>query len=205
MLVDFSQVSLWLALASITFNPTAWNIAARQEHHTRWLTQLCGGARQGCYAIAAAIFSLGIVRDLLYSRALAAQPTASVLDNLAVRAVGACLFMSGMGFVASSTYALGITGTFLGDYFGILMDKRVTGFPFNVLDNPMYVGSAMSFLGTALWNASPAGLMITAYVWLVYSVALRFEGPFTAQIYAARASTVEAKQKPKAVNRKKKI
>jgi len=39
----------------------------------------------------------------------------------------------------------------LGDYFGILMKKRVVGFPFNVADNPMYYGSSMVFAGTALW------------------------------------------------------
>lgn len=40
---------------------------------------------------------------------------------------------------------------FIGDYFGILMDERVTGFPFNVCENPMYVGSTLNFLATALW------------------------------------------------------
>jgi len=38
-----------------------------------------------------------------------------------------------------------------GDYFGILMDHRVTSFPFNVTDAPMYYGSTMAFLGSALW------------------------------------------------------
>jgi phosphatidylethanolamine N-methyltransferase len=36
--------------------------------------------------------------------------------------VAALLFLTGMTFVITSTYQLGITGTFLGDYFGILMD-----------------------------------------------------------------------------------
>ena len=49
--------------------------------------------------------------------------------------------------------ALGVTGTYLGDYFGILMDKMVTGFPFNILDNPMYIGSTMCFLAHSLWYA----------------------------------------------------
>lgn len=76
----------------------------------------------------------------------------------------------------TSTYALGVTGTFLGDYFGILMDKRVEGFPFNVLRNPMYVGSTLSFAAVSLWYESPAGLLLTAYVYVVYLIALRFEG-----------------------------
>lgn len=83
-------------------------------------------------------------------------------------------------------YALGVTGTYLGDYFGILMDDMVTGFPFNVTGAPMYWGSTCSFIGTALHYRSPAGLMLSTLVFLWYSVALRFEDPFTSGIYAER-------------------
>ncbi|KAJ1940509.1 hypothetical protein EC988_007012 [Linderina pennispora] len=199
-LVDFSKCSLWVSLASITFNPTFWNIAARQEYKTHWITKLFGNDRyKGCYAIAATIFGLGIVRDLLFNRAMGEQPTLALLDTLAVKAIALALFGAGMTFVVSSTYMLGITGTFLGDYFGILMNERVTGFPFNVLENPMYVGSTMSFLGTSLWYAKPAGLLVTAYVWLVYDIALKFEGPFTTMIYANRDTQAsgDAKQRKK--------
>ena len=77
--------------------------------------------------------------------------------------------------VLSSMYALGITGTYLGDYFGILMEEKVGSFPFNVTDAPMYYGSALSFLGTAIWMGKPAGLLLTCEVFAVYVVALQFE------------------------------
>lgn len=83
-------------------------------------------------------------------------------------------------------WALGITGTYLGDYFGILMDEIVTGFPFNVTGSPMYWGSTMSFAGSALWFGKPAGLLLTALVFGAYKVALAYEDPFTAGIYAKR-------------------
>ena len=86
------------------------------------------------------------------------------------------LFAVGQTFVVTSTYALGVTGTFLGDYFGILMDHRVEGFPFNVLRDPMYVGSTMCFAAGALWKERPAGMLITLYVYIVYIIALKFEG-----------------------------
>ena len=82
--------------------------------------------------------------------------------------------------------ALGVTGTYLGDYFGILMDDMVTGFPFNISSCPMYLGSTLSFLATALWFGKPAGLLLAAEVWIMYAIALRFEDPFTAEIYARR-------------------
>lgn len=73
----------------------------------------------------------------------------------------------------------------------------VTGFPFNVTDAPMYYGSTCSFLGSALLYGKPAGLLLTAWVFLVYQVALRYENPFTAGIYAKRererAATAAAK------------
>lgn len=83
-------------------------------------------------------------------------------------------------------WALGVTGTYLGDYFGILMDHMVTGFPFNVTDAPMYWGSLCSFLGTAFHYQKPAGFLLSAVVFVMYSIALKFEDPFTAEIYAKR-------------------
>ena len=54
-------------------------------------------------------------------------------DNFFVYLVGSLaitgfLFAVGQLFVVTSTWSLGITGTFLGDYFGILMDHRVEGY-----------------------------------------------------------------------------
>jgi phosphatidylethanolamine N-methyltransferase len=186
-LVDLNQQSLWFSAASIGFNPLFWNIVARQEYHNKVLTRLFGGRSQrACYALAATIFSLGIVRDLLYERALRHQPSYPLLDSSLTSYLAYGLIATGNTLVLSSTWQLGITGTFLGDYFGILMDHIVTSFPFNVTDAPMYYGSTCSFLGTALLYGKPAGLLLTAWVFVVYRIALSFENPFTAGIYAKR-------------------
>lgn len=66
------------------------------------------------------------------------------------------------------------------------MDDIVTGFPFNISDAPMYYGSTMSFLGTAILFGKPAGILLTAEVLVVYLIALRFEDQFTTTIYAKR-------------------
>jgi len=68
------------------------------------------------------------------------------------------------------------SGTYLGDYFGILMTSRVTGFPFNVLNDPMYIGSFLTHIGTSLWYQSPAGVALSFWVLFVYLLALRYEG-----------------------------
>ncbi|PPJ59241.1 hypothetical protein CBER1_05337 [Cercospora berteroae] len=194
--VDFSQPSLWISAASIVFNPTFWNIAARSEYHNKTITKLAGGnPRYGCYALAVTIFSIGIIRDALYERALRAQPSHPLLEGFVSQALAVGLVASGNVLVLSSMWALGITGTYLGDYFGILMDDIVTGFPFNVSGSPMYYGSTMSFIGTALWFGKPAGLVLSALVYVVYEIALRFEDPFTSQIYAKRDQEQKKKAK----------
>ncbi|KAF8542116.1 phospholipid methyltransferase-domain-containing protein [Trichophaea hybrida] len=186
-LVDLSQDSLKVAAAAITFNPIFWNFIARQEYHNKVLTKLFGGnSRYGCYFLAFVIFSLGIIRDYLYEQALRDQPALDILQTDTVKYAAGGLFLTGNVLVISSMWALGLTGTYLGDYFGILMDSRVTGFPFNITDAPMYHGSTLSFLGTALWFGKPAGILLSIWVTVMYQIALRFEDPFTAEIYAKR-------------------
>ena len=110
-----------------------------------------------------------------YERALRSQPQLPLLLSPAFQLGAYALLISGNVLVLTSMWALGLTGTYLGDYFGILMDAPVTGFPFNVTGAPMYVGSTLSFLGSAILFGKPAGLLLTAEVWTIYSIALRFE------------------------------
>ncbi|KAK4692619.1 hypothetical protein P7C71_g4621, partial [Lecanoromycetidae sp. Uapishka_2] len=202
-LIDFSKNSLYLSALAIAFNPLFWNVVARSgtppshslltskqpltatlEYHNKTLTRLANGnSLRGCYALAITIFSLGLIRDSLYERMLRQQPYVSSFHN---PYLAYALLAIGNTLVLTSYYALGITGTFLGDYFGILMDEPVTGFPFNVTGAPMYWGSTMSFLGTALLYGRPAGVLVTGEVFLVYLAALQFEDPFTSEIYAKR-------------------
>lgn len=185
--VNFDKKSLLVSACSIAFNPLFWNIVARQEYRNKLLTKLFGGnSGAACYALAATIFSLGIVRDLLFKSAIAEQPSHPLLETPYVQAAAVALFLTGNILVVTSTWSLGITGTFLGDYFGFLMDEMVTGFPFNVTGAPMYWGSTLSFFATSLYFAKPAGILLTFWVYIVYVIALRYEDPFTAGIYAKR-------------------
>ncbi|KAH9017394.1 phospholipid methyltransferase [Lactarius pseudohatsudake] len=130
-----------------------------------------------------------------YRSALLEQPLVPLLPAPLDTLLPLALFVAGQTFVVSSTWALGVTGTFLGDYFGILMDHRVEGFPFNVLRDPMYVGSTMCFAATALWYERPVGLLVTLYVHILYTIALSFEGPFTDMIYSTRYTPKKVSEK----------
>jgi len=87
----------------------------------------------------------------------------------------------------SSSWALGVLGTYNGDYFRILMEERITQFPFSVVSNPMYLGSTLLFVAHAIWHHSPTGLLLSAWVYFMYRVGLLFEEPFTGYIYAQAA------------------
>ncbi|GAB5585516.1 Phosphatidyl-N-methylethanolamine N-methyltransferase [Umbelopsis nana] len=194
-LIDFSKASLYWSLGAILFNPIFWNVVARAEYRKQVLTKLAGGNPYlGCYALAVTIFSLGIFRDYLYKLALEEQPTHPFLQTDVAKAAAVALFASGNVLVLSSMWALGVTGTYLGDYFGILMSERVTAFPFNVCENPMYVGSTLTFLATAIWYGRPAGVALTVVVYLLYQIALAFEGPFTTMIYENKDKDIKRRK-----------
>ena len=142
------------------------------EYHTHFLTRIFGSAHRGCYALAVTIFSIGIIRDHFYNEALSAQPLYPPVHQ-PVLAYG--LIATGNVLVLSSMWALGVTGTYLGDYFGILMDKKVEGFPFNITGAPMYWGSTCSFLGFAFLRGRLAGFLLTVEVFIMYLLALQFE------------------------------
>jgi hypothetical protein len=123
-----------------------WMLLSCARHLLIWYS-----ARPPVNSSLNSVFSFSLIVALRYQRALQDQPVYPLLPAPLNTIVPAVLFAVGQTFVISSTYALGVTGTFLGDYFGILMDSRVEGFPFNVLRDPMYVGSTMCFAATALW------------------------------------------------------
>lgn len=160
-----------------------------KEHKTHFLTKAFGSPYYGCYALAVTIFGIGILRDSFYKSALEAQP---IYPPFHQPALGALLFVAGNVLVLSSMYALGVTGTYLGDYFGILMEKKVEGFPFNVTDAPMYWGSTLSFLGTALYYGRAAGGFLTLEVFLLYLGALQFEeyDPFLGPNFGTSADSI---------------
>lgn len=186
-LVDFADPTFCVAVAAIIFNPLFWNLVARWEHRTRRLSALCGSPYVACYCLGFIILLLNVCRSHSVTVAMRTQPRWDVLQRSEVYYTGVGLMVLGTILVVSSFLALGFTGTFLGDYFGILMDEKVTGFPFNLTDNPMYWGSTANYLGLALIGSSPVGLTLTAIVAVVYKVAIQFEGPFTERIYEERS------------------
>ncbi|XP_063171206.1 phosphatidylethanolamine N-methyltransferase isoform X2 [Candoia aspera] len=185
--VNVTDPNFVVAVLCIAFNPLFWNLVARWEHRTRALTRLFRSPYTACYFLGVVIILLNFLRSHCFTEAMRSQPKLQLLDCLLGYYASLTLLAVGTLLVTSSFLALGFIGTYLGDYFGILMEAKVTCFPFSILDNPMYWGSTSIYFGWSLMNASPVGLVLTAAVALCYAVALLYEGPFTEEIYRQKA------------------
>ncbi|XP_067911840.1 phosphatidylethanolamine N-methyltransferase isoform X1 [Heterodontus francisci] len=188
---DWTDVKFNIAILAVAFNPLFWNIVGRWEHRTRALTKLFGSPFTACYSVAVVILLLNFYRSYSFTEAMKIQPKVQVLNSAAAFYIGLGLILLGTLFVLSSFFALGFIGTFLGDYFGVLMETKVLTFPFNIMENPMYWGSTLVYLGWAIMNASPTGLVLTAWVAAVYKVAILIESPFTDEVYRQKEKAMK--------------
>ena len=186
-LQDFVQNEKALvACVVVMINPLFWNVVSRYEYKTRRLSRVLGGPKRGCATLAACILTLNYVRTATFHKTVGQYGYWEPLNNSMVQALGYLVVAAGAVLVIASAWKLGFFVSFMGDYFGLLLSDKVTGFPFNVVSDPMYFGSGLIYLGLSLQHASIVGLVLTACIALSYAIAVRFEGPFTSQIYEDR-------------------
>ena len=173
-----------LACVVVMLNPLFWNVVSRLEYRTHVLSKVAGGPRRGVTLLAMGILSFNYLRTSIFHIVMDKHVNCSPMQNSLFDAVGYLLVIVGAVLVVSSGYQLGFFCSFMGDYFGILLKEKVTSFPFNVVSDPMYVGSALVYLGMSFLHASVVGIILTGCIAFSYAIALFFEGPFTSQIYA---------------------
>eukprot|EP00689_Sawyeria_marylandensis_P001720 EC822294.1.p1 GENE.EC822294.1~~EC822294.1.p1 ORF type:complete len:201 (+),score=76.95 EC822294.1:1-603(+) len=185
-LVDLSDKWLYLAVISIIFSPLTWSVFQRIEYNTKFLTKFFGNKYKACYAFAFWVWCWSMFRDYAAGKACFNQPRYDWMSNIFVVALGYITGIVGYVLVAATYFRLGVTGTYAGDYFGILFNERIVGFPFNYFNNPMYFGAVLNFLSGAILARSIVGVFLSLEVALVYKIVLYFEEPFTGYIYAKR-------------------
>ena len=173
-----------LSCPLLMLNPVLWNVIVRMEYKTHVVSRLCGGPRKGVIAVAIFILSCNFVRTSYFRYLIERSTKFDVPEGAGI--VGYVIIGVGLLLVLSSAWSLGFYNTFLGDYFGILMDEKVTGFPFNVLEHPMYWGAFLIYLGEAICYASAVAILLSVSIGLSYFLAAVFEGPFTTMIYDRR-------------------
>lgn len=182
--VEGMDLTLPLVCGFVMANPVFWNVVSRFEYRTRLISRLAGGPKNGVALLAVFILALnGLRTNLFHSLVGTDDIPLQLLSSPVMVYIGQAMVAIGTILVLSSTWRLGFFGTFMGDHFGLLLKERVTGFPFNVTENPMYWGSAIIYFGYSLQHASLVGFLLSLCITLSYAIAIRIEEPFTAMIY----------------------
>jgi phosphatidylethanolamine N-methyltransferase len=184
--VDFTDFYFILSATMIIICPITWNLIARFEFHTKYFSKLAGDNILAADIFAHILIEMGIFRNWIFKHQCKNQRQLEISEEYNLLLIIISYFLVSIGFfiVCMSFYRLGIHGIYYADYFGILMKEKVTSFPYNVLDNPLYVGSNTVFLGTTLLYKSPSGLLLTILVWIMYRFASILENPMTDLIYS---------------------
>eukprot|EP01156_Anaeramoeba_ignava_P016441 Anaeramoba_ignava/a622319_8.p1 GENE.a622319_8~~a622319_8.p1 ORF type:complete len:206 (-),score=55.03 a622319_8:113-730(-) len=191
---DFQKPSIWKSIMTIFLAPTLWNIISRFEYKTRILTKIFRSNERACYAFFVFVFSFSSYRDFLFYRAVGDQMKLDQYSSTSITTLGTILMTTGFILVVAASSALGIIGTYCGDYFGLYFDEKITSFPFNILEHPMYFGSTSIFFGYSIYMRSPAGLLLSCIVYVCYFIASHFfEGPFTDLIYKQKDEKMKKK------------
>lgn len=160
----------------IIFNVLYWNVIIRIQYRTQLFSRLFGSKKLAVYIHAVIIFSMGLSRDYLFKYVVGLNnKLEGKWNNEYITYISYFLLAIGLTLVATSTYQLGIVGTYQGDAYGILLPGIVTSFPYNICSSPMYLGSTINFISYSLLNRSIIGLVMTLLVALVYYIGSIFE------------------------------
>lgn len=175
-----------ISISMIILCPVTWNLVARYEFYTKNLSKLCGDNRLAADIFAHVLIEMGIFRNYMFVRVIKNQLKTEFFDEyyILLEVIGYLLVGMGMHLNVFAYYRLGIHGIYYGDYFGVLCKEMCTSFPFSVLENPLYVGSTLMFLGSSILYRSPAGIFLTIIAWIMYKFASVLENPMTPLIYS---------------------
>ena len=185
--LDICNLNTIIGILMIVICPITWNLVARYEFYTKKITKICGNNN----LLAADIFAhilieMGIFRNYMFTRTMNNTPHMEFFETteMFITIISSILIACSVFIVAGSYWQLGIHGIYYADYFGILMDEKVTEFPYNILENPLYIGSQSLFFSLALYNRSPTGIFMFVVASIMYRVASFLENPMTDLIYS---------------------
>jgi len=173
------------AVSMIILCPITFTLVARYEFHTKRLSNFFGNNVLAADITAYMCLEMGIFRNFMFQRVIfKTQFDPFPNFSLFVEVIGYLILVTGFHLNFLAYYRLGIHGIYYGDYFGVLCKEMVTAYPYNILNNPLYVGSIMLYLGSSIIYRSPSGILLTVLAWFMYKIVGYLENPMTMQIYS---------------------
>ena len=187
ILSELASLSVLVACSLVMLNPLIWTLINRFEYKTHAISPLCRGPRAGTTVWASLIMGMNVFRtSVFHYMAVKGTKLHFFEANVGATTAGYLIIVLGVSLVLSTHWRLGFFGSFYGDCFGILLHAKVTEFPYNILDHPMYWGSFMIHFGGAIVCASAVGFLLSLAIGLSYAMVAVVEAPLTAEIYAAK-------------------
>ena len=194
----FETIASLTLLSSILIiaAPAVWNSIGRLEYSTKMISKAFGSNIKGCYFLTILVMIVSRTRDIVFAIVVLQSQNQYYMPSGLNYMIGITMFVVGLMFVITSNNKLGLLGTHMGDHFGIYLDAKVTSFPFNVLENPMYTGSSLAMLGFALIFNSWTGIKLAAFAFMIYNLYSKlYEEKFTSYIYEQKAVNEKIKVK----------
>ena len=157
------------------FNVFYWNLTSTIQYKTKIFSKLYG-KKPAVLLHTIVVFCLGLSRDFLFKKVCeTSKKYEPLLDNQLITVLSYLILIVGVVLVSTSTFRLGIIGTFNGDAYGFLMSELITSFPYNILSSPMYFGSTLNFLYCAILNRSISGIVLSALAGAIYYIGSIYE------------------------------
>ena len=183
-----SPFLLPLTIITILLSPAVWNILGYIEYTNKTISRLFKSRLYGVYFVVIISQIISRIRDILV--VLTAYQTRNQFpmpDELST-VVGVLGLTIGSILVLSSSHKLGIVNTYHGDHFGFYLEEKITSFPFNILNDPMYVGSSMIMVAIGFAFKSYVGVGLGVFAFAVYQGYIKgYEEGFTDFIYKEKA------------------
>ncbi|CAH1231968.1 PEMT [Branchiostoma lanceolatum] len=104
------DLNFLITVVLIMFSPTYWNLVARSEYRSHWVTRLFRSARVGCSVLAVSIMLLGLHRDWWFQQTLNSQPKVSALQ---IPVLGYAVIATGVALLEGSVAGL-VLAAFVG-------------------------------------------------------------------------------------------
>ena len=183
--IDIKSPWFWFAFVHIIWNVLYWNVTSRLEYFFGFFSKFWKNKKTAVVIHGTIIFINCVSRSFIYKYVVEQGPKLmSLFQYDWITIFGYLLYSFGILLVVSSTYQLGVIGTYNGDAYGFLLPGIIKDFPFNYFNAPMYLGSTINFFAHAIIYRSLNGFLLSILVAIVYFIGTHFEDNLTKKIYS---------------------
>ncbi len=184
-LIDFTESRFIHTMLYSLLCMSLWTVLPNLQFKYNLLSKLVGNDHsKAADFLAYVIIYSGCSRNYAFIEALSNNIKIDFGNwSYVLLTIGYILIIIGLVLVAFSFYRLGLRGMYFGDYFGFLFKEKIVSFPYDILENPQYVGTCCFFTGLSLTHYSPAGLFLTLFINANYTFLNYFEASNLAVFY----------------------